>query len=109
MSLFTTYTCYDSKVFQLPEGRMLTYFGIVSEGSLLDVPNAALGRYLILFVDIDPLNTRSSRISFKPMILCWMRYSFLNKSRIRILLLLVVSVKLITEFGHHFCFYHGDG
>mmetsp|Transcript_671 Transcript_671/g.1469 ORF Transcript_671/g.1469 Transcript_671/m.1469 type:complete len:168 (-) Transcript_671:1207-1710(-) len=32
-----------SKVFQLPEGRMLTYFGIVSEGSLLDVPNAALG------------------------------------------------------------------
>ena len=37
---------YNSNVFQLPEGRMLTYFGIVPEGSLLDVPNAALGTYL---------------------------------------------------------------
>ncbi len=32
-----------SDVFQLPESRMLTYFGIVPHGSLLDVPNAALG------------------------------------------------------------------
>lgn len=32
-----------SNVFQLPEGRMLSYFGVVPEGSLLDVPNAALG------------------------------------------------------------------
>ena len=32
-----------SQVFQLPQGRMLTYFGIVPENSLLDVPNAALG------------------------------------------------------------------
>mmetsp|Transcript_19564 Transcript_19564/g.34401 ORF Transcript_19564/g.34401 Transcript_19564/m.34401 type:complete len:171 (+) Transcript_19564:36-548(+) len=32
-----------SNVFQLPEGRMLTYFGIVPQGSILDVPNAALG------------------------------------------------------------------
>jgi len=37
--------CNYSKVFQLPEGRMLTYFGIVPEDSLLDVPNAALGAY----------------------------------------------------------------
>ena len=28
---------------------MLTYFGIVPEGSLLDVPNAALGTYLFVF------------------------------------------------------------
>ncbi|OEU22238.1 hypothetical protein FRACYDRAFT_267199 [Fragilariopsis cylindrus CCMP1102] len=32
-----------SNVFQLPEGRMLTYFNIVPKGSILDVPNAALG------------------------------------------------------------------
>jgi len=32
-----------SNVFQLPEGRMLTYFYIVAEGSFFDVPNAALG------------------------------------------------------------------
>ena len=36
---------YYSNVFQLPEGRMLSYFGIVPEGSILDVPNAALGMY----------------------------------------------------------------
>lgn len=32
--------CYESNVFQLPEGRMLTYFYIVAEGSFFDVPNA---------------------------------------------------------------------
>ena len=29
-----------SNVFSLPEGRMLTYFRIVPEGSIFDVPNA---------------------------------------------------------------------
>ncbi len=32
-----------SQVFSLPEGRMLSYFGIVPDGSALDVPNALLG------------------------------------------------------------------
>ena len=32
-----------SNVFSLPEGRMLSYFGIVPEHSIFDVPNAALG------------------------------------------------------------------
>ena len=32
-----------SNVFTLPEGRMLSYFGIVPEHSVLDLPNAALG------------------------------------------------------------------
>lgn len=32
-----------SNVFSLPEGRMLSYFGIVPEHSILDLPNAALG------------------------------------------------------------------
>lgn len=41
-----------SQVFSLPEGRMLTYFGIVPDGSLFDVPNAALGLtyYTIIFL-----------------------------------------------------------
>jgi uncharacterized membrane protein len=41
-----------SQVFSLPEGRMLSYFGIVPEGSALDVPNAALGLsyYSIIFL-----------------------------------------------------------
>ncbi len=32
-----------SEVFNLPQGRMLSYFGIVPDGSALDVPNALLG------------------------------------------------------------------
>ena len=32
-----------STVFTLPVGRMLSYFGIVPEHSILDLPNAALG------------------------------------------------------------------
>ena len=32
-----------SQVFSLPEGRLLSYFGIVPNESLLDVPNAFLG------------------------------------------------------------------
>jgi Vitamin K epoxide reductase family len=32
-----------SQVFQLPQGRMLSYFGLIPEGHLLDVPNALLG------------------------------------------------------------------
>ena len=32
-----------SNVFALPQGRLLSYFGIVPEHSVLDVPNAALG------------------------------------------------------------------
>ena len=32
-----------STVFTLPEGRMLSYFGLVPEHSVLDLPNAALG------------------------------------------------------------------
>ncbi len=42
--------CSYSNVFQLPEGRMLSYFGIVPEGSFLDVPNAALGTRLESFL-----------------------------------------------------------
>jgi hypothetical protein len=42
----------DSSVFQLPEGRMLSYFGIIPNDHMLDVPNAALGLvfYLVWLV-----------------------------------------------------------
>lgn len=41
-----------SAVFQLPEGRLLSYLNIVPHGSVLDVPNAALGvvYYFIIFI-----------------------------------------------------------
>lgn len=32
-----------SKVFSLPQGRMLSYLGLVPKASVLDLPNAALG------------------------------------------------------------------
>eukprot|EP00536_Pseudo-nitzschia_multiseries_P004091 jgi/Psemu1/187286/e_gw1.66.83.1 len=45
-----------SNVFQLPEGRMLSYFGVVPEGSILDVPNAALGfLYYSYWLFLGPL------------------------------------------------------
>jgi uncharacterized membrane protein len=41
-----------SAVFQLPEGRLLSYLNIVQHGSVLDVPNAALGvmYYFTIFI-----------------------------------------------------------
>jgi uncharacterized membrane protein len=40
--LLCCFLCF-SAVFQLPEGRMLSYFGIVPDGHILDIPNAGLG------------------------------------------------------------------
>lgn len=49
---------HASQVFQLPQGRMLTYFGLVPEGSVLDVPNAVLGSifyfYMLVFSSYAP-------------------------------------------------------
>jgi uncharacterized membrane protein len=49
-----------SNVFTLPEGRMLSYFGIVPEHSPLDLPNAALGfihyMYLLILRPYMPRN-----------------------------------------------------
>jgi hypothetical protein len=54
----------DSNVFQLPQGRMLTYFGIVPQGSILDVPNAVLGWiYYTLWVGVIP-KVPSSKLIF---------------------------------------------
>jgi vitamin-K-epoxide reductase (warfarin-sensitive) len=39
-----------STVFNLPVGRMMSYFGLVREHSLLDVPNAALGVFYYSFM-----------------------------------------------------------
>lgn len=41
-----------SQVFALPEGRLLSYFGVVPHDSILDVPNAALGftYYSLIFL-----------------------------------------------------------
>lgn len=39
-----------SQVFQLPQGRMLTYFGLVPKGSVLDVPNAVLGSIFYFYM-----------------------------------------------------------
>ena len=53
-----------SQVFQLPQGRMLTYFGIVPEGTILDVPNAALGWlfYTVWLLLIPKLNNISKAL-----------------------------------------------
>lgn len=47
-----------SNVFALPQGRLLSYFGLVPEHSRLDLPNAALGvaHYLVLLLIRDNNN-----------------------------------------------------
>lgn len=55
---YTTHFSYTSTVFTLPVGRMLSFFGLVPEGSFLDVPNAVLGvlyyTWLLLLIDLVP-------------------------------------------------------
>ena len=44
-----------SSAFALPEGKMLSYFGLVEEGSLLDLPNAVIGLpYYIYWLVLAP-------------------------------------------------------
>jgi hypothetical protein len=58
---FVCFSFYVSAVFQLPESRMLSYFGIVPSGSILDVPNAALGvaYYVIWWSMLSPFFPKS--------------------------------------------------
>mmetsp|Transcript_5401 Transcript_5401/g.11764 ORF Transcript_5401/g.11764 Transcript_5401/m.11764 type:complete len:168 (-) Transcript_5401:249-752(-) len=42
-----------SATFALPEGRMLSYFGIVPKGSALDVPNAVLGALFYTYIILN--------------------------------------------------------
>ena len=41
-----------SAVFSLPEGKMLSFFGIVPEGHILDIPNGYLGMIFYLYTII---------------------------------------------------------
>ena len=50
-----------SKVFSLPEGKMLSLFGIVPHGHVLDVPNAVLGciYYTLVLVLVGMASTKT--------------------------------------------------
>lgn len=58
VSLLAVSTCYFlsisiiSTVFQLPEGKMLSFFGLVPIGSALDIPNGILGMMFYIYVFI---------------------------------------------------------
>mmetsp|Transcript_11726 Transcript_11726/g.16250 ORF Transcript_11726/g.16250 Transcript_11726/m.16250 type:complete len:178 (-) Transcript_11726:123-656(-) len=56
-----------SAVFTLPEGKMLSFFGIVPKDSPLDVPNAVLGS--IFYSLILLLESTSLSIQFLPFVL----------------------------------------
>ena len=49
-----------SATFALPEGRMLSFFGLVPEKSMLDVPNAFLGALYYSYVILYSLGITSS-------------------------------------------------
>ncbi|KAL7495978.1 hypothetical protein ACHAWT_008306 [Skeletonema menzelii] len=50
-----------SAVFQLPEGKMLSFFGLVPRGSALDIPNGVLGVLFYIYVFIR-CNVRDSKL-----------------------------------------------
>ena len=61
--------CICSAVFALPEGRMVSYLGIVPKGSILDIPNGLLGvlfyAYRLFLADIfPPLTQVATALSF---------------------------------------------
>mmetsp|Transcript_34965 Transcript_34965/g.64281 ORF Transcript_34965/g.64281 Transcript_34965/m.64281 type:complete len:177 (-) Transcript_34965:325-855(-) len=49
-----------SAVFSLPEGKMMSYFGIVPEGHALDVPNGVLGMLFYTYSYIRYFNKKRS-------------------------------------------------
>mmetsp|Transcript_3510 Transcript_3510/g.7250 ORF Transcript_3510/g.7250 Transcript_3510/m.7250 type:complete len:160 (-) Transcript_3510:52-531(-) len=51
-----------SSTFNLPQGKLLSYFGILPPGHMLDVPNALLGIiYYIVTILLDSILGRSSK------------------------------------------------
>ena len=55
-----------SAVFSLPEGKMLSFFGIVPEGHILDIPNGYLGIifYLYTIIRFYTINKNNPRQPF---------------------------------------------
>lgn len=53
------FNLFHSAVFELPEGHLLSYFGVVERHSSLDIPNALIGvayyTYMLLFAGKFPL------------------------------------------------------
>jgi len=51
-----------SAVFQLPEGKMLSFFGLVPKDSALDIPNGILGMLFYIYVFLRCSLFRSSKL-----------------------------------------------
>lgn len=51
-----------SAVFQLPEGKMLSFFGLVPKESALDIPNGVLGMLFYIYVFIRCNYLRKSKM-----------------------------------------------
>ena len=95
---------FDSAVFQLPEGRMLSYFGVVPEGSFLDIPNAAIGTHFEPFsFDWSAFWCDIFRPTIsKPSFVDW--FAHFSTARFCLLLLLVVFEQILSKPGHYFGF-----
>jgi len=59
--LLGVFLFHISAVFQLPEGKMLSFFGLVPKDSALDIPNGILGMLFYTYVFIR-CNMRSSEL-----------------------------------------------
>jgi hypothetical protein len=97
------YICIDSilssksNVFQLPEGRMLSLFGIVPKGSMLDVPNAALGVvYYTVWLLVLPKLPQSMTLLFATAALSSSIYLAIQLIRLNELCLLCWSTHVVN-------------
>lgn len=83
---------------------MLSYFGVVPEGSFLDIPNAAIGTHFE-FSSFDSsavlCDIFRPTIS-KPSFVDW--FAHFSTARVCLLLLLVVLVQIFSKRGHYFGF-----
>ena len=62
---FFIHTIHCSAVFSLPEGKMLSYFGIVPHGHVLDIPNGVLGMIFYTYTIIRYFVTRKMNQKLK--------------------------------------------
>jgi vitamin-K-epoxide reductase (warfarin-sensitive) len=60
--------CYCLAVFLSPYGRILSLWGIVERGSVLDLPNAALGLLFYVFLLLFPSFPLSNKIKASVMV-----------------------------------------
>lgn len=60
--------CSHSAVFSLPEAKILSYFGLVPSGHILDIPNGILGMIYYTYILMRYISIAMSPMLFRPLL-----------------------------------------